>query len=353
MIENTRNLMYLGLSVPALYILIALDTWYSAKKLGKTRTWRSFFENVNISMGQQVFGAYTQLMVAVVYALIYENFRIFDLPISPLVALLAFLMLDFNTYVFHWLSHKVNFLWANHTVHHSAEEFGLAVSVRHPWFAAILLSIAQYSLAFVGVSPKIFFPLITAFYLFQFFSHTESVPKLGILEKVFVTPTHHRVHHGKNARYLDCNYGAVLIIWDKIFGTFKEYTEEPEYGLVHPTQIKNMVWENLYYYVYLWKGFFHLQGLQAKIQFLFGSPEKQVIDSILQESIGLEKSVNKLARPLHVKVRNVLFGLSFVLTIIYMITHHSIHWGYSVGLGTLIMMIVFWVNIPNKSEVTS
>ena len=347
MLDSTKNLYYLMLTVPLLYLFMAVEGWIAVKKMGKKRTMQGVTQNITISMGQQVFGAFIQVGIVLVYSWVYQKFHFFALPNSVSTVLLAFLILDFNTYWFHRLGHRTQVLWANHSVHHSSNEFGLSAGVRHPWFSAALLSIPGYSLALIGISPQIFFPLITAFYLYQYFTHSDIVPKLGWIEKVLVTPSHHRVHHAKDDQYIDCNYGAALIIWDRLFGTFVEEKEEPTYGLVQPTGIQSAVWENLYPYYFLWQGLKLFPTFREKWAFLI-RPPGQIFSSEVEVELAKIKSEIKLKdRRFQLSLLSkgsffhwITFVTAYILTVAYMGAHHVVRWQYSLTMGLSILALV-------------
>jgi len=154
----------------------------------------------------------------------------------------GFFAVEFAYYVFHRASHRVRWIWASHAVHHSPEEMTFLSAIRLGW--TNLLSggwLFQLPLVLAGFDPRLVFGLLAFNLHFQFFLHTESVGRLGPLEWVLNTPAHHRVHHGSNAAYLDRNFGGVLIVFDRLFGTFAaERADDPiRYGLVHPLGTNN------------------------------------------------------------------------------------------------------------------
>lgn len=156
--------------------------------------------------------------------------RLFDVGTSWAGWAVALLAWDFVFYWEHRLSHEVRVLWASHVNHHSSREFNLSTALRQPW-TAFQLAIMVAPLALVGVRPDLIVMAGALNLVYQFWIHTEAVDRLGPLEWVLNTPSHHRVHHGANARYLDRNYGGVLIVWDRLFGTFQAEDEEVVYGL--------------------------------------------------------------------------------------------------------------------------
>ena len=182
------------------------------------------------------------------------QFKAFDLAsILPLWAMwvLTFIMIDFVFYIYHRMSHRVRFLWAIHLSHHSSEEMNFAVSFRQAWFGPISKIPFFMVLPLLGFDPTIIAVAGVMSTLWGIVGHTQIVGKLGFVEWVFNTPSHHRVHHGSNKQYIDKNYGNLLIIWDRMFGTFEPEEEPVRFGLVNnvntynPTKITFMAWASM------------------------------------------------------------------------------------------------------------
>ena len=179
------------------------------------------------------------------------NFRIIDLAsLIPLWAMwiLSFIFIDFIFYIYHRLSHRVRFLWAVHMSHHSSEEMNFAVSFRQAWFGPISKVPFFMIMPILGFDPTIIAVAGVVSTLWGVVGHTQIIGKLGMLEYIFNTPSHHRVHHGSNPEYIDKNYGNLLIIWDKMFATFEPERKPVTFGLVNnvntfnPFKITFMGW---------------------------------------------------------------------------------------------------------------
>ncbi len=191
------------------------------------------------------------------------------------VYLLCFVVTDFMFYVFHVIAHKVRWMWASHMVHHSSEEFNLTVAIRQPWTAQISLTfLSSTPLAMLGIEPSVMFTVNFLTTVSQYLLHTRLVPKLGPLEWVFVTPSHHRVHHGSNPRYVDTNYGGNLIIWDKLFGTFQEeLDEEPvQYGIIEQVDTYNPIRLAFFEWTAMARDLARLKDWRNLPRVLFGQP---------------------------------------------------------------------------------
>ena len=202
----------------------------------------------NILMGFAIKGATLGLHI-----FLYQ-FRIFDLAnVIPLWAmwLMTFILIDFVFYIYHRFSHRVRFLWAIHMSHHSSEEMNFAVSMRQAWLGPISKIPFFIVLPLLGLDPTIIAVAGVISTLWGVVGHTQIVGKLGPLEWILNTPSHHRVHHGANAEYIDKNYGNLLIIWDRMFGTFEPEKAKVKYGLVNnvntfnPIKITFMGWQSM------------------------------------------------------------------------------------------------------------
>ena len=261
--------------VPVVITLITAEVIYSAiNNLGYYKLKDSLagfgllFGNVSISL-------LTKSSIFFFSLFIYQFKLITINEIFPawLVWPLTFIVIDFIYYWYHRCSHRIRFLWAVHMNHHSSEEMNFTVALRQPWFGPLT------KVPFFAVMPLIGFdPIITAIAgavstLYGLLTHTKWVNKLSFLEYILITPSHHRVHHGSNENYIDKNYGNLLIIWDKIFGTYAEEKEKVNYGIrenvntFNPIKITFMNWYLMY------KDFKKSRGYKNKLLSFFGAPE--------------------------------------------------------------------------------
>lgn len=206
-----------------------------------------------------------------------SQYQITVIPLTISTLVICFILDDLRFYIHHRICHRFRWQWGMHNTHHSSERFGLAVALRQSWtkhFTGTMM--LKIPLVLIGFDPIIvvFCGVLNATY--QFFCHTETIKKLpSWYEAIFNTPSHHRVHHGKNPQYLDANYAGTLIIWDKIFGTFVAEDEEdlPEYGLVSPMKTFNPFKVVFIEYINIFKDVFG-KGLTLvqRILYLFGPP---------------------------------------------------------------------------------
>ena len=204
------------------------------------------------------------------------QFRLFDLAsMIPLWAMwvLTFILIDLVFYIYHRISHRVRFLWAIHMNHHSSEEMNFAVSFRQAWLGPVSKIPFFILLPLIGLDPTIIAVAGVISTLWGIFGHTQVIGKLGPIEWIFNTPSHHRVHHGANEQYIDKNYGNLLIIWDRMFGTFEPEKANVRYGLVknvntfNPIKITLMEWSSIF------KDMSKAPNLKESFNIFFGPPK--------------------------------------------------------------------------------
>jgi sterol desaturase/sphingolipid hydroxylase (fatty acid hydroxylase superfamily) len=210
-----------------------------------------------------------------VYSLASQNYNINIWYLDGRVAwITAFIFYDFLYYWSHRAHHRINILWAAHSVHHHGEEFNLSTALRQT-SSGFLITWIFFIPAFILGTPPSVFASVAAFNLvYQFWVHTEHIPKLGWLESVLVTPSHHRVHHAQNEQYIDSNYGGVFIFWDRIFGTFVEENAKTKvvYGTVIPLGSWSPVWANFSGYFFIAMGMIRAARFREKVWVLFCPP---------------------------------------------------------------------------------
>ncbi len=203
----------------------------------------------------------------------------------------CYVIYDLCSYWAHRISHEQRFWWATHVVHHSGEYYNLAVSFRLSWVQHLKI-IFFLPVAFMGFHPVIFFITYQLAVLFQFWVHTEYIRKLHpIIEYIFATPSNHRVHHGSQEKYIDKNYGATFIIWDRMFGTYQPEEEPVIYGLTTNIEHKaNPFYINFHEYKDMWEDVRKARGWKQKLFYIFGSPTK----IMLEKKARMEKEQQQL-----------------------------------------------------------
>jgi sterol desaturase/sphingolipid hydroxylase (fatty acid hydroxylase superfamily) len=263
------------LAVPAFFILIFIELIYGLAS-GKSN-YRLNDTFTSISLG--LISRYIPLLglgiqgAAFAYVAQYYNLKLFS-PSSVWVWVFAFFLYDFCYYWMHRLHHEVKVLWATHVVHHHGEEFNLSTALRQTSTGFLWKWIFYLPIFIVGIPPEIFVTVAGVNLVYQFWVHTEHIPKLGWYEYVFVSPSNHRIHHAQNKHYVDANYGGVFILWDRLFGTYKEELEElkPIYGTAKPLKSWNPFKANLDIFREMLVDSTRTQSFKDKIKVWFSRP---------------------------------------------------------------------------------
>ncbi len=243
-------------AVPIFVILVLAELFYGWKK-GRIRyEGKDTFTSMFMGLGSTVVGALTATFVITMAYWVWENFRIFDFEATLPVFILAFILDDFAYYWIHRFGHRMRWMWAAHVIHHSSQHYNLSTALRQTWTGQLTPGIFfRWPIFLLGIEPTIVFFCAGLNLIYQFWIHTEAIDKCPRwFEAIMNTPSHHRVHHSNNPRYLDANYAGVFIIWDKIFGTFiPETKEDPcNYGLVtdldtfNPLRIATHEWVGIF-----------------------------------------------------------------------------------------------------------
>lgn len=272
MLEKYPIPNYIGYAIPVFFILISVELLIARRTQKDYYRFNDSINDLTLGIYSRVFGKFYAIIYLFAYIYIYENFRLTTLGIGSVFAwVFGFFAVDFIYYWFHRLSHQVAIIWGSHDPHHSSEEYNLSVALRQGSFQGIFSGPFYLPLALIGLHPIVFFTHSQFNTLYQFWIHTRSIKSLGFLEKFLNTPSHHRVHHGKNPEYIDKNHAGTLIIWDKLFGTFQPEKEEPVYGIVKPLSSFNPMWANFHYWAHLARMVKKARGFD-KIRVLFKDP---------------------------------------------------------------------------------
>ena len=220
-------------AIPFFVLLLSVEAWFSYKEHKALYETKDTFGSLGLGIGNVITGFATKALIWWLFTLIYQ-FRLFDLAISKWwYWVLIFFADDFSYYWFHRVSHYVNYFWASHVVHHSSQHYNLAAALRQTWTGNVSGAFLFWAwMPLVGFDPIWVLFMQQLSLIYQFWIHTETIKKLPRpLEFVLNTPSHHRVHHGSDLKYLDKNHGGILIIWDRLFGSFQPEEEKPTYGL--------------------------------------------------------------------------------------------------------------------------
>ncbi|KAB2890823.1 MAG: sterol desaturase family protein [Kofleriaceae bacterium] len=221
-------------AIPVFLLTIAIERAWAKRHRNdpavKGYTRPDTLASLAMGVGNVIISAGTKVVAVALMVVLYEH-RLFTLPTAWWTFVLLFFAEDLCYYAFHRASHEVRFFWAAHINHHSSEHYNLSTALRQSWTTPFTAPLFWLPLPLLGFAPWMVLLQQAISLLYQYWIHTEAIGKLGWFEKVFNTPSHHRVHHGANPRYLDRNHGGILIIWDKLFGTFEPEREKVSYGL--------------------------------------------------------------------------------------------------------------------------
>lgn len=238
---------------PLAILLLLLEIVYCVKKKNGYYSFQDTVANLATGIGNQCINLAVLFFVFHFYGWLYNNVAPWKIPATWYSLLILLLLQDFIFYWFHRVGHTINIFWAAHMPHHSSEEMNLSVGLRASFTQRIFQFLFfDWILAVMGYSPEMIYSMAAVHLFLAYWHHTRIIKKMGILEKVFVTPSHHRVHHGVNTQYLDKNFSEFLIIWDKMFGSFEEEKEEVCYGVTHPPRTWDPIYINIQYWKQLW-----------------------------------------------------------------------------------------------------
>lgn len=310
------KLNILAFAVPLFISLMLLEYFVAKKRKLDYFNLHNSIANISIGIAERMCDVLIAGTFYFVYDFIQRRYGVFN--IKPGVLLWIFLLLstDFLWYWYHRLAHEINLLWAVHVVHHQSEDFNYTVSARITLMQAFVRTCFWAVLPLLGFPASMITTMLLIHGIYPFFIHTRLIGKLGILEYILVTPSHHRVHHASNEKYLDKNYGDVFIIWDKLFGTFQKEEEEPVYGLTKPLNTYSFLWQHFHFYIELWISFCSKKTIKEKLSVLFGRPDKidPLVRARAEKIFRLEKGSNAITAPLN---RYVIWQIILLLVSLF------------------------------------
>lgn len=241
-------------AIPFFVVLLSIEAWFSYKENKDLYEKKDTWSSLALGIGNVLTGFITKALIFGLFTLLYK-YRLFNLDSSTWWFWVAlFFADDFSYYWFHRTSHRVNWFWASHMVHHSSQRYNLAAALRQTWTGNATGTFLFWSwMPLVGFHPVAVLLMQQVSLIYQFWIHTETIHKMPRwFEFIFNTPSHHRVHHGSDLKYLDRNHAGILIIWDRLFGTFRKEEERPTYGLTrnvdtfNPVAVAFTEWRHLF-----------------------------------------------------------------------------------------------------------
>jgi sterol desaturase/sphingolipid hydroxylase (fatty acid hydroxylase superfamily) len=264
-----HNLIHLA--IPAFVLLLALEAICDAIMRRDLYEWKDTAASLTMGIGNVLIGFVTKGIAFAVYSFAYHYAPI-HLGTEWWVWVLAFVADDFTYYWYHRTSHQCRLFWASHVVHHSSQKYNLGTALRQTWTGGFMGFTFWIWMPLSGFSPVVVMTMQAISLLYQFWIHTEIVRRLGPLEMLLNTPSHHRVHHASNGRYLDRNHAGTLILWDRLFGTFEEEIERPVYGLTknihsyNPLRVAFHEWRDII------RDVLNASDWRTRFKYVFGPP---------------------------------------------------------------------------------
>lgn len=259
-------------AIPIFFLLIGIELLIARLHQKELYRFNDAISNISCGISQQAIGVFIKVITLGAYVYCYE-LSPFRIPNAWWTYIILFVAIDFLYYWFHRYAHEINFFWGTHVVHHQSEDYNLSVALRQSAFQSLISGMFYLPLAILGFDPIPFLLINTIQTLYQFWIHTETIDKMPAwFEFIFNTPSHHRVHHGRNPKYIDKNHGGTLIIFDRLFGSFQAEEEQVVYGVTKSLSTWNPIWANLDYYNDLQKEFRRTKGIKDKVRLLINKP---------------------------------------------------------------------------------
>ncbi|KTD01380.1 sterol desaturase family protein [Fluoribacter gormanii] len=308
-------------AAPIFLILIGIEWSIAYYKKSGLYQFNDSINNLSTGILEEIAALPVRSLIVFGYYYLYEHFALFNINSHHIISwIMLWFGVDFCYYWYHRSSHRCNFLWIGHSVHHQSENYNLSVALRQGYFQTLTSWIFYLPLALLGFPTWMFVLVASSNTIYQFWIHTQSIKRMGWFEKIFNTPSHHRVHHGINPQYIDKNFAGSLIIWDKLFGTFEPENTAVEYGVTEPLDS----WNPFYANVKVIKDILYYgKNLKNKLNIIqaFFMPPEWVIHRLRQQNQNISKRmVNpknsespKLYMLLNIALAIVLYAyLSFI-----------------------------------------
>ena len=293
----TDKSVIITLAIPVFFLLIIVEYIYG-KMIGKN-TYRLNDTVTSITIGM-ISRFPTMLNLGVqsvifVYISSYLNLELLSVK-NPFTWIIAFLLYDLSYYWMHRMHHEIKILWATHSVHHHGEDYNLATALRQTSTGWLWKWIFYMPMIMLGVPGEVFVTVAGVNLVYQFWVHTKHIGHLGFLEKIFITPMNHGIHHAKNKEYIDANYGGVFIIWDRMFGTYiaERSDIKPVYGTATPLSSWNPIWANFQVFSIMVKDTIKTKSWKNKIKVWFAKTYWRPEDCIEDKD---PKDFNKIFNP--------------------------------------------------------
>ena len=259
------------LAIPFFVVLLVLEATISARRGLDLFGRRDTFASLGLGLGNVVVGLFWKGVALAGYTAVHQ-WALFDFGTGALAWVAVIVADDFVYYWWHRLHHEIRFFWASHVSHHSSRRYNLATALRQSWTSPFTGFLFHLPLALLGFEPLLIIAAGSINLIYQFWIHTRLIDRLGPLEWVLNTPSHHRVHHGADVDYLDRNYAGILIVWDRLFGTFEPETAPPHYGLTKNVRSYNPVYLAFHEFAAILRDLRRAPDGRTALAYLFAPP---------------------------------------------------------------------------------
>ena len=273
--DLTLDIKILIWAIPLFFSLILIEAYIDYRDKRELYLGKDFVASISMGLGSLFVNAAMKTLAFIAYSFIHQYAIIKNIEWQWWAWVVVFFADDFTFYWHHRLSHEVRVLWAAHINHHSSQKMNLGTALRQSWAEQLYKYIWWLWLPLLGFEPLMIFVMMSFSLIYQFFQHTELVRKLPKpIEFIFNTPSHHRAHHAVNPRYLDQNHAGILIIWDRLFGTFAEEIEDdkPVYGITTNIDSYNIFYIASHEHQNLWKDLKNAPNFKDKLKYIFNPP---------------------------------------------------------------------------------
>lgn len=333
---------YIVYAIPFFFLTIGIELWVGYRRRKKYYDFSDAITNLNIGIGQQSIGLVITMLLLWLYDLVYKNTALVHLPENnALVWIGTLIVFDCIYYWAHRWGHEWNVMWGAHIVHHQSKEYNLSVALRQSWFHSLLSFWMFLPLAVAGVPTPVLAAVSGFVTLFQYWIHTKAIRKMPRwFEFIFNTPSHHRVHHATNPQYLDKNYAAVFIFWDRLFGTFEPEVEEPKYGITAPYTSLEPVHANFHFYSEIMEGARREKSWWRKLTIFFRGPQylgQLIKDYYASQPAAAPQEPVSLSMRIYVLIQFIALSGGLVK---YILEFHNLSLFYQAACFALILLTI-------------
>lgn len=324
--------------------VIGAEFLYARQKGLRVFRFQNTVSNLLMGIFDRLAGLLMIPLIYYYYDFIYNFYHLFSIPQTTAWFLFAVLLSDFIWYFYHMSGHRINIFWGAHIIHHQSEDYNYTVALNLTPFQVIIRVLFWSFMPIVGFNAEVVLGTHIVIGLYQFLLHTTIIPKLGFVEKILVTPSHHRVHHGSNPEYIDKNYGGVLIIWDRIFGTFEEEKEAVNYGITQDINSRDFITLLFHYYQNLAFKIQQIPSWKEKFLLLVKGPEWQPTSAkIIPLDVYIEKNTYLYENYSTAKKTYIITNVFLIVSTLGLSAFFSLHliWGdFFVAIGFIFISII-------------